>query len=80
MKGFFKGFKEGMKDFGEHIAIIVNTILLSVVYFVGIGLTSLVAKILRKKFLETHISKTSSSYWSDLNLKNKSKEESYRQF
>jgi|SRR3989338_5662107 len=77
-KQFFKGFKEGMGDFGHNIASIINTVLLSFVYVVGVAPTSIVAKILGKHFLETKLSK--SSYWSALNLKKKSIEEYYRQF
>ena len=40
-KEFFKGLKKGQKKFGENIAGIVNSILLTFVYFIGIGLTSI---------------------------------------
>tara|TARA_Y100000310_G_scaffold324016_1_gene385279 strand:- start:2833 stop:3072 length:240 start_codon:yes stop_codon:yes gene_type:complete len=52
MKNFFTGFKTGFSKFGHHIASIVNFILLFFVYFIGVGLTSLVAKIFRKHFLD----------------------------
>lgn len=77
---FFSGFKEGQKQFGETIAIIINSILLSLVYFIGIGLTSIISKILRKNFLDMGINKTGSTYWQKLNLSKKPKEEYYRQF
>ena len=32
MKEFFIGFKEGQKKFAENIAVIINSILLSLVY------------------------------------------------
>ena len=44
--GFFKGFRDGQKVFGESIVIIVNSFLLSLVYFFGIGMTSIIGKIL----------------------------------
>ena len=78
IKQFFKGFKKGMGDFGHNIASIINTVLLSFVYVIGVGPTSIVAKIVGKHFLEIKLSK--SSYWSDLNLKKKSIEDYYRQF
>lgn len=80
IKLFFRGFKKGTKDFGDNIVLIVNVILLSVVYFIGVGLTSILAKLFRKKFLETKISKERKTYWSDLNLRKKPMEEYYRQF
>ena len=76
---FLIGFKEGMKNFGQGIALIINTILLTFVYLVGVGLTSIVAKISRKHFLEMNLSKNG-TYWSDLNLKKKSIDKYYRQF
>ncbi|MBI2543297.1 MAG: hypothetical protein HYW24_03865 [Candidatus Aenigmarchaeota archaeon] len=77
---FFRGFQKGMKGFGLNISTIVNTVLLSVVYVVGVGLTSILAKISKKRFLEMTISEEKETYWDELNLKKKSMEEYYRQF
>ena len=76
---FFKGFKKGFKDFGHNVSIIINSVLLAIVYFVGVGLTSLIAKVCGKHFLEMKLSKNK-TYWSDLNLKKKTIQEYYRQF
>ena len=78
MKNLLIGFKKGVKGFGQNISMLVNTILLSVVYFIGVGLTFIFAKIFRKHFLELKLKKD--SYWSDLNLSKKKIEEYYRQF
>ena len=75
----FKEFKKGQKKFGEDIAIIINSILLSFVYFVGVGLTSIFAKVFRKNFLELKPDKKIKSYWVDLKLKN-NLEDYYKQF
>lgn len=77
---FITGFKEGQKLFGEHIGIIINSILLSLVYFLGVGITSIFARIFGKHFLELNIDKGLPTYWSELNLTKKSMEEYYRQF
>ena len=74
---FFEGFKNGIKGFSSNISIIINTILLLLVYLIGIGITSIIAKIVGKKFLEV---KDSNSYWKDLDLKKKDMKEYYRQF
>jgi len=79
LKQFFTGAKKGMGNFGHNIALIINTILLTFVYLIGVGLTSIFAKIVGKHFLEIKISKKE-TYWSDLNLKKKPIEEYYRQF
>ena len=95
IKQFFMGFMKGMSNFGHNIALIINTILLAIVYLFAVGLTSIFAKIFKKHFLETKLSKSwkseisrtpktkgfrVNSYWSDLNLKNKPIEKYYRQF
>jgi len=80
IKEFIGGFKEGQKLFGKTIAVIVNTILLSIIYFIGIGLTSIVAKLFGKHFLELEKKESLSSYWSELNLGKKPIKEYYRQF
>lgn len=76
---FFKGIKKGMKNFGQGIALIINSVLLSIVYLLGVGFTAIFAKLFRKHFLDMKLSKED-SYWSDLSLKKKSMEKYYRQF
>lgn len=80
LKLFFSGFRKGFLDFGQFITGIINFILLSFAYFIGIGLTSIIAKLLKKHFLETRFSEKSNSYWTDLNLKKRDIKEYYRQF
>ncbi len=79
MHDFLKSFKKGMEEFGYTIAIIVNSILLSVVYFFGVGITSLIAKIVGKNFLEEELN-NSQTYWENLNLGKNKLEAYYRQF
>lgn len=80
VKIFFKGFQKGLKNFGHNITVIINSTLLSVVYLIGIGITSIVAKLFGKRFLDVGAPKKKGTYWSDLNLKKKPIEEYYRQF
>jgi len=77
---FFKGFKKGTEEFSHNITVIINSFLLFIVYIVGVGLTSVVAKIFGKHFLDKKIDRKSNTYWSDLNIKKKSIKECYRQF
>lgn len=79
LKQFFKGFKKGMGLFGEDIAIIVNTAFLAIVYFIGVGITSLVAKLFGKHFLEMKRSRKIGSYWSSMQTK-KTEDSFYKQF
>ena len=81
MTGFFASFKEGMTEFGKTISSIVNSFLLVIIYIVGIGLTSIISKLIFKKhFLDIENSDYNKSYWSDLNLNKRPIEEYYRQF
>ncbi len=78
-KLFFKGFLEGFKKFSHAFATVVNFILLTIVYIVGVGITSLVAKLVGKKFLNLD-KKRRPSYWEDKDLKKEPMENYYRQF
>lgn len=78
VKEKFNEFMKGSKMFGELISAIINLFLLSFVYFVGIGLTSIFAIILGKKFIDDKTSKE--SYWEELNLTTRPFKEYYRQF
>jgi hypothetical protein len=79
MNNLFAGFKDGMKNFGTTISIIVNSILLFLVYIIGVGLTFIFSKIFKKNFLDTKPENVK-SYWKNINLKNQKKEDCYRQF
>ena len=80
IKIFLKGIKSGQKRFGESIATIVNSVLLSLVYFFGVGITSIFAKISRKHFLDLKLEKSKESYWEELNLNKEEIEKYYKQF
>lgn len=74
---FFRSFKKGMENFSKNISTLVNFVLLSFVYVIGVGVTKIFAKIKKKHFLD--MSKKD-SYWNELNLGKRPKEEYYRQF
>ena len=59
VKKFSNGFKKGMQDFASNLTIIINFILLSLVYIIGVGITSIIAKTSNKRFLETKYKKGS---------------------
>lgn len=73
-------FSEGMRLFGESISAIVNTLLLTLVYIVGIGLTSVVAKMFGKHFLDSSVDREARSYWRETDIGGESLEQQYRQF
>ena len=73
IKIFIEGLKEGKKYFENSLSALINSILLSIVYFIGIGITSIIGKSLGKSFLNN---KTG---WQSLNLGN-NLNDYYRQF
>jgi cytochrome c biogenesis protein CcdA len=79
-KDFLLSLKRGQKAFGEDIAAIINSFLLTITYIFGVGLTFVAAKLARKSFLETKIQKDAPTYWEELNLTKKPLSEYYRQF
>ena len=80
LRFFLKGFGKGIKDFGEIFGFVVNSVILLVVYVIGIGFSSILAKLLRKMCFETKPSEKKSSYWTHLEIKENDSESFYRQF
>lgn len=80
IKEFFAGFKRGQKLFGETIAAVVNSLLLTFVYIIGVGLTSLFVKMAGKSFLNKKLDASAKSYWESMSPAPKKKEEYYKQF
>ena len=76
VKAFGSGVKQGMHGFARAVSALTNTGLLIVVYFIAVGITSLIAKVSGKRFLART---RKQSYWRELNLK-KQPQEYYRQF
>ena len=77
---FLKGLREGFKDFGHLINNIINSLLLTVLYFIAIGPTSIILKIVKKRLLLLKKSENSATYWTDYNLKSEPEDNYYRQF
>ncbi len=76
---FFRGFIKGFKEFSELIANTFNFLILSVVYFIGIGMTSIFAKLFGKHFLKMK-KPNSESYWEEREPISKNIEDYYNQF
>ena len=80
LKSLFKGFRKGQKLFGDTMLALPISIVLTFVYIVGVGLTSIIAKMFGKHFLDTKLDSRRRTYWEDLDLTTKKKEAYYRQF
>ena len=64
---------------GKIISSMVNFILLSIVYFLGIGLTSIIAKVFNKKFLDLK-KENKKTYWEEKEMSDKEFQDYFRQF
>ena len=49
---FFKGIQQGFKNFSYTLTNIINFSLLSIVYFIGIGIVSVISKLSGRHFLD----------------------------
>ena len=77
-KSFFRGFAAGFKQFSHHITNVINFVLLAIVYFIGIGPVSIIAKLFKKHFLTLKSEKP--SYWSEHKKVSKNIDDYYRTF
>ncbi|MDO8642682.1 MAG: hypothetical protein Q7R76_03795 [Candidatus Woesearchaeota archaeon] len=76
----WRGVKKGFSNYGHLLSLPVTILLLVLVYFIGFGITALVARIVGKHFLVQRFPPDTKSFWSDLNLKTQKREQYYRQF
>lgn len=79
LSDFKIGVLDGFKEFGEIFPSILNFIILTVIYFVGIGFSSVLKLVLRKEFMELKTDKKKKSYWEDLNI-GKNKDNIFKQY
>lgn len=80
---FLKQLKPVLAPFefvGKKVAFVVNSLLLSVVYFTVFAATAIIAKVLRKRFLQLSPDKTARSYWIERKKEDYSRKETYRGF
>jgi large-conductance mechanosensitive channel len=74
----FSAFREGFTELSHTIRNVVNFILLSFVYFISVGPVSLIAKLLKKSFIDVKPPRLlTDSYWKD-NIITKEKIENYK--
>jgi hypothetical protein len=80
MRHFFAGVRQGMKAFGETVATIVNSLLLSIVYFIGVGITWLFLRLGKKELMDLRLDAKAKTYWKELDIKTRKRDLHYRQF
>jgi large-conductance mechanosensitive channel len=77
---FLSGFRRGFSDFGELVTDVVNFVLLSFVYFIGVGLTALFAKASGKHFLSLGKDRKKATYWHEERIGTRQQDSYFRQF
>lgn len=78
VKDFATGAREGARAFADLVADSINLLLLFLVYFVGVGLVSIVAKLTGKHFLDFGKGGRE-TYWTRI-IKQPQKDDFYRMF
>ena len=78
-QNFFVGIWKGMHQFGNSLVAIINFILLLPVYFIGVGISAIIAKVSGKHFLKLQKEKKK-SYWVDRKIVKPKMEDFYKQF
>lgn len=79
MNPFFEGFKNGFMCFGHNLAMALNVLLLLPVYFIGVGVSSVIARISGKELLPIK-KKNKKTYWEKLGLGKQKIDKYYKQF
>ena len=77
IKFIFQRIKRIFKKIHSIVNLIINFVLLSLVYFLGVGFTFLLSRILGKRFFDMGIDKKIGTYWSDIEEET---DNYYRQF
>lgn len=75
-----KAFKQGLTEFGLNFNALINLIILTFVYFLGIGLSSIISKVMEKHHLDLKISKNRKSYWVKVDTDSKNISDFLRQY
>lgn len=72
------GIKSGLKTFNLIMFTPISAILISIIYFFGVGTASLMVKLSKTTLLNQHQSKNSS--WTDIDYEYTEKESFFRQY
>ena len=80
LKSILEEFHQGQKKFGEDIARLVNSVLLTIVYVFGVGFSWVLTRFSKKDLLELELEPRAKTYWKNLNLTTGPIKEYYKQF
>ena len=76
--GLLKSYIKGFQHFGLKVNLVVTSLALTIVYFIGIGPYSIISKTLKKDLLEIKGGKV--TYWKDKKITKRKLEEYMRTF
>lgn len=73
-----KGFKDGFKRYNTVMYSIINFVLVSIIYFFGVGLSKLIVKLLKIKLLNQDTNKNSS--WEKISYEFETEDDFFNQY
>ena len=80
IKYFFIGIYKGYKYFGECVSSLINLVAFSLTYFLGVGITSIIGKLIENDFISDCKNEVE-TYWVNSEISKKNKlEDYYKQF
>lgn len=81
IKAIFEPIRKVLEPVGKFVQSIVNFFLFAIVYFLAIGMVSLISKhIFKKKFLDLHEDRRQKSYWKSKDLGTEEMRRYYRMY
>ena len=76
---FLSGFHHGFGKFGRSVANAVNSVLLCIMYFLGVGSAAIITRIAGTKLLKLD-AQEKKSYYTEVEIGGEPNDEYYRQF
>jgi hypothetical protein len=80
LREFGSGWLAGFRKVGESVAVVVNAVLLSIAYVVGVGPIAVIGKLSRKRWLDVRFKSADESYWEEHVLSTEAMDKYRRQF
>ena len=78
MNIFLVGFRKGFTAFGHRVNDVITFLVLVPVYFIGVGITSIIGRLAKKKFLD--INPSGDTYWINVDEKEDTLDDYRRSF
>lgn len=78
-KMFLKGLARGLTHTGHTITGIINTVLLLIIYFIGVGTAAIITKLAKQELIALE-KKNTATYYNDKKIETENIQEYYKQY